>query len=265
MADRITELLPPDYPWKDRFLHMDTVDSTNDCLKRLGRQNGQHGTVLLADRQANGHGRLGRSFQSPDGLGVYISVLLRPHCPPEKLMHLTCAAAVVMCQAVETVTGISLGVKWINDLVYGGRKLAGIMTELGFDSQGLVDYAVVGVGLNCNHRLEDFDPELREKAGSIAMICGKPVDRARMAAAMAQAFSRMDADLFTQKDAVMERYREKCVTVGQEISLIRGDEIRCGKALSVDADGALSVEFPDGHRESVNSGEVSVRTAHGYL
>lgn len=265
MKQEILSHLSPEYPWKDRFHWFSEIDSTNDRLKIMARQGAPHGTVVIADRQTGGHGRRGRSFLSPGGAGIYLSVLLRPGCAVQDLMHLTCAAAVAMCNAVEHAAHLRPGIKWTNDLVYEKRKLGGILTELGFTPQGTVDYAIIGIGINCRQQEADFAPEIREIAGSLAMVTGRDIDRAKVSAAMMEALYRMDAVLLTRKEEMLRQYRRDCITVGQEISLVRGEEIRHGTALTVDEEGALVVRFPDGHTESVNSGEVSVRGMYGYI
>ena len=181
-------------------------------------------------------------------------------------MHLTCATAVAMCDAVEAATGFRPGIKWTNDLVSGKRKLGGILTELGLSSKGTVDYAVIGIGINCCQSQEDFAPEIRDIASSLAMVTGKETDRALVAAAMMDSLYRMDRILLTEKSAILNRYRQNCITIGQEISLLRvGEPVRHGKAVGMDDEGALIVQFTDGHTETVNSGEVSVRGMYGYL
>ena len=231
----------------------------------MARQGAPHGTVLIAESQTNGHGRLGRSFQSSPDVGIYMSVLLRPACLPGELMHLTCAAAVAMCNAIEQSAGFRPGIKWTNDLVYGKKKLGGILTELGFGKSGTIDYAIVGIGINCCHRQEDFSPEIQEIAASLSMITGHNIDRTKVAAAMMDALYRMDYDLLQKKAEILEQYRQNCITIGQEISLVRGEEVRHGTAIGVDDEGALVVRFPDGIVQTVNSGEVSVRGMYGYI
>ena len=120
---RVREFLPPAYPWADQLEVLPQVDSTNDLLKRLAPQGAPHGTARVADCQTGGHGRRGRGFLSPAGTGVYLSILLRPRRRPAELMHLTCAVAVAMCDAVEKAAGFRPGIKWTNDLVYRRRKL----------------------------------------------------------------------------------------------------------------------------------------------
>ncbi len=265
MKAEILSLLPPDYPWKDRFQYFPTIGSTNDTLRALARQGAPHGTVLAAGHQSNGHGRRGRSFQSPQGLGIYLSILLRPNCAPTDLMHLTCAAAVAMCGAVEAAAGFRPGIKWTNDLVYHKKKLGGILTELGFTPQGQLDWAIVGIGINCLQTAADFSPEIQHMAGSLSMFTPSPISPARMAAAMMEALWQMDSALLTRKDAILQTYRRDCITMGQDVSLVRGEEIWYGHAMDVDGDGALVVRFPDGTVEAVNSGEVSVRGMYGYV
>jgi BirA family biotin operon repressor/biotin-[acetyl-CoA-carboxylase] ligase len=222
--------------------------------------------VIIADHQTVGRGRLGRSFHSPAGSGIYMSVILRPNCPAQKLMHLTCAAAVAMCYAVENAVGLRPGIKWTNDLVFGRKKAGGILTELGFGSGGTVSYAIVGIGINCTQTAEDFPEDIRSIATSLETVIGKPVDRAAVAAAMMEALYRMDMGLLKEKADTLNRYRRDCITIGQQISLLRvGEPVRHGTAIGMDDEGALMVEFEDGHRETVNSGEVSVRGMYGYV
>ena len=266
MKERILSLVSPEYPWKSHFHWLEETDSTNDRLKAMARQGAPHGTVLIADRQTGGHGRMGRSFLSPGGVGIYFSILLRPQCSPMQLMHLTCATAVAICDAVEAAAGFRPGIKWTNDLVFQRKKLGGILTELGLSANGTVDYAIIGIGINCCQAEKDFAPEIREIAGSLSMVTGQTIDRCAVAAAMMDALHRMDQLLLTNKEAILNRYRKDCITIGKEISLLRvGEEIRHGRAIDMDDAGALIVEFSDGHVETVSSGEVSVRGMYGYL
>ena len=265
MKDQIISLLPPGHPWGELLQCFDCVESTNTLAKAMAASGSPAGTVLIADSQTGGRGRRGRSFHSPSGTGIYMSAILRPGCAPTELMHLTCAVAVAMCDAVEKAAGFRPGIKWTNDLVFGKRKLAGILTELGLSPSGTVDYAVIGIGVNCTQESGDFPEEIREIAGSVSMAAGGPVDRAALAAAMVEALAEMDQTLLSGRQTVLDRYRRDCITLGQDIALIRGDEIRHGKALDIDPEGALIVRFAPGHVETVSSGEVSVRGMYGYL
>lgn len=231
----------------------------------MAKQGAPHGTVLVADQQTGGRGRMGRTFYSPSGVGVYLSILLRPKCSPGELMHLTCAAAAAMCDAIEKSAGFRPSIKWTNDLVYERKKLAGILTELGLSATGTLDYAIVGIGVNCCQKASDFAPEIRDIAGSLEMVSGKTIDRADVAASMMTALWKMDTKLLSGKKALLDQYRQDCITIGKDISLVRGEEIRHGSAVDVDEEGALVVRFADGHTEAVSSGEVSIRGMYGYL
>lgn len=265
MLQRILDGLSPAHPWRERVRYYDTISSTNDVLKEMAAQGAPHGTVLIAGQQTGGRGRLGRTFLSPADVGIYMSVLLRPNCAPDQLMHLTCAAALATCKAMEDAAGIHPGIKWTNDIVCSGRKLSGILTELGFGASQTVDYAVIGIGINCCQSVEDFPEEIRSFAGSLEMVSGKAVDRAVVAAAMINAFEKMDRKLLSDRESILRDYRANCITLGQYVSVVRGDSVRHGTALDVDAEGGLIVAFDDGVTQTVSSGEVSVRGLYHYV
>lgn len=261
LAD-IQKLLPG-HPWLDKMQYFDTIDSTNTYAKVLAASGAPEGTVVIAGHQTGGRGRLGRSFSSPSGMGIYLSVILRPDCLPEALMHLTCATGVAASKAVETVTGICPGIKWTNDLVLGKRKLGGILTELSLDPvTRKVEWAVVGIGINCCQQPGDFPEEIRDIACSLNM---HPRAVPALTAVLIDALQTMRADLLRGKPEIMAQFRQRCVTIGQEISLLRGDEVRHGQALGVDDNGSLLVQLTDGCTQSVASGEVSIRGMYGYL
>ena len=245
---------------------LEEVSSTNTLLKELGRQGAPAGTVLVADRQTGGRGRLGRSFLSPGGVGVYLSALIRPDCAPRSLMHLTCAVAVAMCDAVEQAFGFRPGIKWTNDLVVGTKKLGGILTELGLDPKtGRVSYAVLGIGINCGQYEADFDESIRSMATSARLVLGREADREMLIVEMIRALERMDKTLLSSPAAMLERYKADCITLGQPVSIVRGDSVRHALALDVDAEGGLVVRYDSGETGTVTSGEVSVRGLYGYV
>ena len=210
-------------PWQDSLLWFDSIDSTNTRARELAVQGAPGGTVLIADHQTGGRGRRGRSFHSPAGSGIYMSLILRPNCSPAELMHLTCATAVAVCDAVEHSCGIRPGIKWTNDLVCGAKKLAGILTELGLSPKGTVDYAIIGIGINCCQEISDFPEEIRDIAGSLHTVTGQQIDRAKVAAAMIDALYRMKKALLTEKEAILNRYRADCVTLGKQVSVVKAD------------------------------------------
>lgn len=262
---RIRSLLDG-HPWSETIHYYESVDSTNTLAKTMAASGAPSGTVLIADRQTAGRGRMGRSFLSPGGMGVYFSLILRPSCPAASLMHLTCAAAAAACDGVENAFGFRPKIKWTNDLVYGQKKLAGILTELALDPKtGMVDYAVIGIGVNCRQSPEDFDPSIRSIACSARMITGDDVERERLCVELVRAFFSLDQSLLTRKDAIMERYRWDCITIGQHISILQGTQIRHAFATGITGDGALEVTYDDGSSGTVTSGEVSIRGMYGYV
>ena len=265
MQNEIINHISKENPWRERIQFFDTITSTNDVLKQLALQGAPEGTVLVADSQSGGRGRLGRTFLSPSGVGIYLSVLLRPACMPGELMHLTCASALAACDAIEQAAGFRPGVKWTNDIVYQKRKLAGILTELGLNQDGSTAYAIIGIGINCTQQPEDFPKELQEIAGSLKMVSEREIDRTLVAAKMIEAFYEMNRGLLEKKSQMISDYRKACITLGQEISVFRNGISRHGRALDVDEDGALLVAYVDGSTETVNSGEVSVRGLYNYV
>ena len=266
MTDAILASLSGDYPWKDRLQYFPSLDSTNDVLKTLARQGAPHGTAIVAGHQTGGHGRMGRSFHSPEGMGIYLSILLRPDCAPTELMHLTCAAAVAMCDAVENAFGFRPGIKWTNDLVVENKKLGGILTELGLDPKtGRVSYAILGIGINCGQTASDFDESIRSMATSARMVLGREADRNLLIAEMVRALENMDQTLLVSPDAMLGRYRRDCITLGKWVSILRGGEVRHALALDIDAEGGLIVRYESGEIGTVTSGEVSVRGLYGYI
>ena len=149
--------------------------------------------------------------------------------------------------------------------MHGKKKLGGILTAMGLTAAGRVDHCIIGIGINCNQRAGDFPPELRDMAGSLSMITEKETDRSRLAAAMMEALHQMDTRLLAEKESILTRYRRDCVTLGKEIRLVRGTEVRLGTALDIDPEGALLVRYASDETEIVNSGEVSIRGMYGYL
>lgn len=250
-----------EHPWAQTIQYYDTVVSTNSMLQQQAVSGAPEGTVIFADTQSGGMGRLGRSFHSPAGAGIYMSVLLRPQCRPEQLMHLTCAVAVATCKAIEKSAGMRVQIKWVNDLIYGHKKLAGILTKLSVDPKtGLVNWAIVGIGINCAPAA--FPPQLQDIVTSLENIAGKPIDREALAAELVRQLEKMRREMFACKAQIMAYYRQNCAVIGEDVYLIRGEERKAGRVLDVDEDGGLVVKAPDGAVYTVNSGEISLRWAN---
>lgn len=250
-------------PW--HLTVLDETDSTNNALKRLAAEGAPHGTALLALRQTGGRGRMGRQFSSPEG-GVYLSVLLRPHAEAEKLLHLTAAAAVAVRRAISDCCGVEVGIKWTNDLVYGNKKLCGILTELSSAAEdGTVCYAIIGIGINANTVSDAFPEAVRQIAVSLREITGHCVERTALASAVLRRLREMDAVLLQERQSILDEYAGACVTVGKPVQVICGGQRRAAVAEGIDAYGGLLVRYDDGSVAAIHSGEVSVRGMYGYL
>ena len=244
----------------------DEVDSTNSFLKREAMAGAPHGTVAVANCQTGGRGRMSRVFQSPRDRGVYLSILLRPNLSPAELMPVTALTAVAMCDAVEAACGLRPQIKWTNDLVMKGRKLAGILTEMALEGEtGLVQYLVMGTGVNVLHTPENFSPEVAAMATSLRQELGISVSRPVLAAEMIRAFNRLGEDLGGDYSRYLADYRRDCVTIGKQVQLLWQDRRETVEALDVDDQFGLVVRHEDGHTEVIRSGEVSVRGMYGYV
>ena len=232
------------------------VDSTNSLMKKLALEGAAEGTVLLARRQTGGRGRMERRFSSPEG-GVYLSMLLRPRCTPEESLSLTPCAAVAAARAVERLCGLCCGVKWPNDLLFEGKKLCGILCESVF--AGREQYLVLGLGLNVNTPAEAFPPELRETAASLRDFVERELSVDEAAALLIEELDGMYSRWQEDRGAFLEEYRALCVNLGRSVSLIRNGAASPALAVDIDENYALVAEYPDGTREHISYGEVSLR------
>ncbi len=245
--------------------YLATCSSTNDLLKAMAEEGAEEGTVLVAGEQTRGKGRLGRSFTSAAGKGIYLSALLRPDLPPQALLPLTGFAAEAMVRAVFRITGTRVGIKWVNDLLLNGKKLCGILTESAFSAGGRLKYVVVGVGLNVNYAREDFPPELQTLAGSLQTELGRSFPLGPLTVAMIEELDALyDALLTGGTEAYLSAYRRDCLTLGRDVLLVQNGVSAPAFARDVDDALGLLVRYPDGQEALVRSGEASVRGLSGY-
>ena len=250
---------------RDNFRVLSETDSTNSACRRLALEGAPDGTVVLADCQTAGRGRRGRSFQSPAGKGLFFSILWRPDCAPEQLLPLTALSAVAVCRAIRQVCGAQAQIKWPNDLVLSGRKLAGILTEMALEGEsGHVSHVVVGIGVNVHQRLTDFDGEVAQIATSLDLALGGSVCRAQLAAALLEEMDILRREVLFAPEKWLAEYRAACLNIGKTVQLIWGEEREPAQALAVDDRYGLVVRHRDGRVETLRSGEVSVRGLYGY-
>ena len=248
------------------LLCFDTIDSTNNELKRRAVSGTVDGTVILADQQTGGRGRRGRSFVSPAGKGLYLSAALRPRCPLSEISTLTAWTAVALCDAVEAACGVRPGIKWPNDLVLNRKKLCGILTELEWEAEsGEFSCVIIGAGINVSQDEADFGPEVAPIAISLAQALGTAPDRTELAARVIRSLNALYDDFPAQNAAYLDHFRRDCLTVGNPIKVISGAGERIGTAMGISDDFGLTVRWEDGSTETLTSGEVSVRGLYDYV
>ena len=265
MQNEIKACLGPVVRVGKEIAYLPSVTSTNDLLKAMAEAGAAEGTVLVAGEQTRGKGRLGRSFTSAAGKGIYLSALLRPSLPPEALLPLTGFTAEAMGRALKRAVGAKTQIKWVNDLLLNGKKLCGILTDSAFGAGGRLQYVVVGVGLNVNYDMADFPEELRTLAGSLKTELGRSFDLAPLAAAMIEALDELYAALLTGDAApYLAAYRQHCLTLCRDVLLVQNGASTPAHALDVDEALGLRVRYPDGREALVRSGEASVRGLTGY-
>ena len=249
-AQAIRSLLS-EHPWAQSVTVLPCVDSTNNWLKRAAAEGAPHGTIVIADSQTGGRGRRGRSFDSAAGAGLYLSALLRPRCAPAELLTLTAQTAVAARRTLQTVCGCEADIKWVNDLQIKGKKICGILTELTLEAEsGLVDCAVIGVGINCTRM--DFPEPLQAIAGSVLSQTGIAPDRNALAAELIKNLSALPPEGW------LSEYRAACVTLGRRVKVQTREGERAGTAENVGEQAELIVRFETGGTCAVNSGEAVV-------
>lgn len=232
----------------------DCVDSTNRIAKERGDNGASEGLVVLADSQTAGRGRLGRSFCSPSGTGLYMSVLLRPQLPAEKALSITTAAAVAVCRAIERVSDRKAQIKWVNDVYCDSKKVCGILTEAAFDG-GNMAYAVLGIGINVNAPKNGFPADIADIATSV--YGEEEGDRQALCAAILDAFFEEYAHI--EEERYVAEYRARSCLVDKAITVKTPLGDRDAVAIGVDEQCRLQVRYADGKEEMLSFGDVSIK------
>ncbi len=235
-----------------------SVTSTNSLAKEAAAKGAKAGTVIIANEQTQGRGRMGRSFYSPISTGIYFSLILRPKLNMEDALFITTAAAVAVSKAIESIARVKASIKWVNDIYVEDKKVCGILTEasLNFES-GSLEYAVVGIGINIDTR--DFPEDISTKAGAI--FTNKPQDLPVKSILLAEVLNNLSESMDTLTDkSYLEEYRRRSFLIGKDIHVLKGSQIYKAKALDIDEKARLVVEYDNQTREALNSGEVSTRS-----
>ena len=234
------------------------TSSTNDVVEKLARDGVSEGVVVFAESQTKGRGRLGRKWLSPARKGLWFSVLLRPDLRPQAATQIMVAAAISLARAIRDQTGLVPEIKWPNDVLIHGKKVAGILTELNGELDH-VKYVILGMGVNVNLSAHDFPSELRKLATSLKAEAGHNLRRAELAAAILR---ELDADYARiarrEFSSIGEEWQQSCSTLGRHVTIRLGGRIIRGLAESLDEDGALLLRTEHGHLERIMGGDVAM-------
>jgi BirA family biotin operon repressor/biotin-[acetyl-CoA-carboxylase] ligase len=232
--------------------------STNDIVEKLARDHVKEGVVVFAESQTKGRGRLGRKWISPPGKGLWFSMLLRPDLRPTEVTQLTVASATALRRAIEMETGVKAAIKWPNDILINGKKVAGILTELRAELDR-VQHIILGIGVDVNLNAAEFPADLRKIATSLKIESGKPVSRAELAVEILRELDRDYARVCTGEfEIIANEWETHCGTIGRSVAIQVGDRRLHGRAESLDDDGALLLRTEHGQLERVIGGDVTV-------
>lgn len=253
-----------------KVFYFDTLDSTNDYAKKLASEGCVNGTTVIAGMQTAGKGRLGRNWDSQQDKGIYLSIVLKPQIPPERVQLLTLAASIAVVDALKSVCGVEARIKWPNDIILGGKKVCGILTEMNCETD-IINHAVIGIGINYSQNAGDFPGELSDKAISLLtffhnMEYGKELpDRLELIRALLveldSCYTLMSGEY---TETIIDMWKQRSLTIGREVSVAGRDGKFTGKALDITGDGRLVVACGDGIVREILSGEISVRGVFGY-
>lgn len=248
----------------NRLEYFDETDSTNTRARKLAEEGAPHGTLVIADSQSSGKGRRGRLWTSPRGVGIWMSMLLRPDIAPVHASMLTLIAGMAVVRGVKESTGLDAMIKWPNDAVLAGRKICGILTEMSTEDE-TIRYVITGIGINVN--IDEFPEEIRGTATSLKLELGKSIKRSPVIRAVAEAFETY-YDIFLETcdmSRLKEDYNRELANTGREVLVLDPRGQYEGTALGIDDEGSLLVRKRDGTVAPVISGEVSVRGIYGYI
>lgn len=254
-----------------KVIYYNEVDSTNAVAKQLGKISGNHGTLVLAEQQNAGRGRLGRNWSSPKGIGIWMTLILQPGIRADHASMLTLVTALAVNQGIRKVTGLNSFIKWPNDIVVNGKKVCGILTEMSTINEKL-ECVVVGIGINAN--MESFSEELKNTATSLKLECKKEIDRVELIAAIMQYFEEYYG-IFEKEEnlnGLITDYNNALINKNRQVRILGNDSEYIGVARGINETGALLVQTEEITRgekktvvKTVMSGEVSVRGVYGYV
>lgn len=243
--------------------YYEETDSTNSRAKEWAKQGALDGSIVIADKQCAGRGRNGKVWTSPSGVGIWMSIILRPLLEAQELAPLTLITGLAMCEAIEEVTGVETKIKWPNDLVVKDKKLCGILCEMQATQKG-VQHVIVGIGVNVN--TEAFDVSL-PYATSLYKVTGHQYNREQIIDAFCNVFEKYYRHYHDTKSFgdFKEKYEDKCITLNNKVKIIDNQQNYEAYAQHISEEGHLVILKEDGQTEEVYAGEVSVRGLYGYV
>lgn len=248
--------------WLGRDIcYKEKVDSTNNFAKKLANEGCRDGLLVVAEEQEAGKGRLSRGWISPYAKGIWFSVVLKPPFLPQEASKCTLLAAVAVAKAVNDIKGVKAAIKWPNDIILNGRKLVGILTEMNAEF-GHINYVVIGIGINTCASRDDYPPEVRNLAVSVADAAKESFLRVELLAAVLKNMEELyELSVAHGFSAVFDEWRKYSCILGQKVKVIAPDKTYLGTAVDIDSDGLLLVKTNNGHLEKVVAGDVSIRPA----
>lgn len=261
-AEEVKSLLATRWAGQE-IAYYSILDSTNNRAKRLAEEGAAHGTLVIADEQTGGRGRRGRSWKTPPRSAIAMTLIIRPNLPTEKASMITLLMGMAVASACRELLGLPAGIKWPNDVVIGGRKICGILTEMSAEMDG-IHYLVIGTGINVN--MDEFPEEIRDVATSLSIQAGHTVNRAEVICLCMKYFERYYEIFMETEDlsGLRDTYHEMLVNLNNEVRVLEPGNEYCGISRGINEKGELLVERENQTVEAVFAGEVSVRGVYGY-
>ena len=248
------------YPYGEKNIFTYKVlESTNKTAKQKAFDGAPNGTVILAEEQTHGKGRLGRTFFSPANAGLYMSLIIRPDFDMSNALRITAAVAVSVCRAIKTVCGTETQIKWVNDIFFEGRKICGILTEAMTNLEsGQIDAIIIGIGINCNIKIEEMPEEIRDTAGSLSGVVSRNRLAAEIIGELMNILKNFSEGPYPE---YMDEYRRRSMVLRKNIKVYknRSGEFLYAKAVDISDNGGLIVIYQDGRKDTLMTGEISIR------
>ncbi len=245
------------------IVYQKDVQSTNTIAKQKAFDGCKHGTIIVSEQQLAGKGRLSRGWFSPTAQGIWFSVVLRPPLLPQEAPKFTLLVALALARVFEQQLELKVGIKWPNDIIYKGKKIVGILTEMNAAMEG-INYIVIGIGINVNIKKSILPDDIKDKAASLSDFTDEPIDRSKLLCDILKEFEFLyDKVIAEGFDFVLKQWRDYCITIGKNVKVIAPGESFQALAVDIDDNGALIVQKEDKSRCTVLAGDVSIRAQDG--